>query len=94
MALKRGPEDLICSARGCENPAAWAVIWSNPNLHFGREKNWLACEAHREYLEDYLAYRSFPVRTSALADFLAHPDVAEGKITGAVQEHRPQDSPR
>lgn len=72
MALAKGPKDLICSARSCENPALWAIIWSNPNIHYGRHKTWLACEEHREHLKNYLAYRNFPVeikRVEELPDF-------------------------
>lgn len=68
MALARGPADGTCSARECTSPATWAVIWSNPRIHRGREKTWLACDAHREFLHDYLAYRSFPVRDVPFSD--------------------------
>lgn len=71
MTLKRGPRELVCSQRGCEEPAAWAITWSNPALPFGREKNWLACEDHRETLENYLGYRKFPQTTRPLQEYLA-----------------------
>lgn len=71
MALTRGPREGICSARGCVEPAQWAVVWKNPKIPHHREKTWLACESHRDFLHSYLAYRSFPVRDVAFADFLA-----------------------
>ena len=70
MALAAGPRENTCSARECIAPAEWAVIWSNPRIHTGREKTWLACEEHRQFLHDYLAYRNFPVRDVPLAEFL------------------------
>lgn len=77
MALGRGPKDLICSSRECENPAEFAITWSNPTLPFGREKNWLTCADHCLELERYLDYRKFPLQTRTLADFLK--DRAEGQ---------------
>lgn len=71
MALKRGPRELVCSQRGCEEPAKWAITWSNPALPFGGDKNWLACGAHRSTLESYLRYRDFPQKTQTLTVFLA-----------------------
>ena len=68
MALTPGPTDRIWSSRGCTAPARWAVQWSNPAIHTGRKKTWLACEAHRDHLHSYLAYRRFPVRDIPLAD--------------------------
>ena len=45
-------EPLACSARGCQQPAVWALVWNNPQLHTpDRRKTWLACEEHREQLE-------------------------------------------
>ena len=58
---------LVCSAKGCRQPATWAHLWNNPRLHTPeRRKVWLACEAHRTTLADYLATRGFPVVVSAL----------------------------
>ncbi|BCB78502.1 hypothetical protein GCM10022251_58490 [Phytohabitans flavus] len=49
-----------CSARGCQEQAVWALRWNNPKLHEPeRRKVWLACEAHREHLSDFLAARGF-----------------------------------
>lgn len=73
MAIAKGPKDLICSARECEEPAEWAIIWSNPNIHFGRTKTWLACNDHRSFLEDYLGQRSFPTEVIPLEDLADHP---------------------
>lgn len=70
MALGRGPEELVCSSRGCENMAEFAITWTNPALPFGRQKNWLTCADHEVELERYLEYRKFPLQTKALADFL------------------------
>jgi hypothetical protein len=54
------PAETICSARGCREPAAWAVRWNNPKLHPPeRRKTWLACPLHREHLADFLAARGF-----------------------------------
>ncbi len=70
MALGRGPEELICSSRGCENMAEFAITWRNPTLPFGRDKHWLTCAEHKVELERYLEYRKFPLHTRTLADFL------------------------
>jgi hypothetical protein len=49
-----------CSAKGCREPAAWALRWNNPKLHPPeRRKTWLACDAHREYLTGFLDARGF-----------------------------------
>jgi len=51
---------LICSARGCRAPAAWALRWNNPKLHPPeRRKTWLACPDHREHLSGFLTARGF-----------------------------------
>jgi hypothetical protein len=53
-------EELICSAKGCREPAAWRLVWNNPKVHTpDREKIWTACDAHREQLAHHLAIRSF-----------------------------------
>ena len=57
----------ICTARGCQAAAAWAVVWNNPRLHApDREKVWAACDEHRQSLADYLAVRSFLRRVEPL----------------------------
>jgi hypothetical protein len=53
-------EPLICSARGCRNPAVHALRWNNPKLHTpDRRKTWLACDAHLTSLGDFLRARQF-----------------------------------
>jgi len=50
----------ICSARGCQQPAVWALRWNNPKLHTPeRRKVWLACEDHKGSLSDFLGARGF-----------------------------------
>jgi hypothetical protein len=52
--------DLVCSAKGCRRPAAWAHLWNNPKLHTPeRRKVWLACEEHRTSLGEFLSLRGF-----------------------------------
>jgi hypothetical protein len=49
-----------CSAKGCQQPAHWALRWNNPKIHPPeRRKTWLACDEHREHLADFLRLRSF-----------------------------------
>ncbi|TQL37974.1 hypothetical protein [Salinispora arenicola] len=51
---------LVCSARGCQAPAQWALRWNNPRLHEAtRRKTWLACPDHRSTLGDFLDARDF-----------------------------------
>lgn len=53
-----GPDALICSAKGCREPAAWELRWNNPRIHEPeRRKTWLACDAHREHLSTFLGRR-------------------------------------
>jgi hypothetical protein len=55
-----GPDEPICSAKGCTAPAAWALLWNNPKLHTpDRRKTWLACDEHRSTLGDFLGARGF-----------------------------------
>ena len=57
----------ICSAKGCREPARYALVWNNPKVHTpDREKVWTACEAHREPLSHHLAVRSFLRRVDPL----------------------------
>ncbi len=59
---------VACSSAGCASAAAWRVNWRNPRIHTpDRVKVWLACDAHRESLRDYLATRGFPVLVSDMA---------------------------
>lgn len=51
---------MICSAKGCREPAVWALRWNNPKLHTPeRRKTWLACDSHRASLADFLDRRGF-----------------------------------
>jgi len=57
-----GSATAICSRAGCRAPATKRIVWRNPRIHdAARRKIWLACDAHVEYLRDYLAARRFPV---------------------------------
>ncbi|WP_246133989.1 hypothetical protein [Microbacterium hatanonis] len=57
-----------CSRAGCRDASAWVVAWRNPRIHTAdRKKLWSACDAHVDFLRDYLAARDFPVEVSALA---------------------------
>jgi hypothetical protein len=52
--------ELDCSAKGCHEPAVWALVWNNPKLHTPeRRKSWLACAEHREQLTAFLGARGF-----------------------------------
>ena len=58
---------VTCSRAGCRVGASWNVNWRNPRIHGPeRVKVWLACEAHRDWLRDYLASRDFPVEVTPL----------------------------
>ena len=47
---------MLCSARGCHSSAAWGLKWNNPKLHTpDRRKTWLACDEHRESLQEFLS---------------------------------------
>lgn len=49
-----------CSAKGCSADADWVLAWNNPKIHASeRRKAWLACEAHRDHLSQFLAARNF-----------------------------------
>nr|WP_211588854.1 acetone carboxylase [Allorhizocola rhizosphaerae] len=51
---------LICSSKGCREPAKWQLRWNNPKLHEPeRRKTWLACDQHRERLSEFLDTRGF-----------------------------------
>jgi hypothetical protein len=64
----------VCSARGCQAPAGWALRWNNPRLHDAdRRKVWLACAEHRQTLGDFLGARGYlrevaPVHESPTLD--------------------------
>jgi len=55
-------DEFECSRAACRAPATHHVVWRNPRIHSAeREKIWLACDEHVEYLRDYLVARDFPV---------------------------------
>ncbi|MDO9497269.1 MAG: acetone carboxylase [Nocardioides sp.] len=61
-----------CSAKGCQAPATWQLLWNNPKLHTPeRRKIWLACDEHRVSLADFLTARQF------LKDVQPHPSDPE-----------------
>lgn len=63
-----GPDELICSARGCQQPAKHEVLWNNPKLHTpDRRKSWLACEDHESSLRTFLSARGFYKETRPLS---------------------------
>ncbi len=54
------PGGLLCSARGCREPASYDLQWNNPKIHTtDRRKHWLACDDHRDSLAQFLSARSF-----------------------------------
>lgn len=56
--LDEGP--ATCSAKRCQAPATWQLLWNNPKLHTpDRRKVWLACDDHRQSLIDFLGKRGF-----------------------------------
>ena len=60
-------DEVICSAKGCRNTAAYVLVWNNPSLHTpDREKTWVACEEHRTSLSEFLDRRGFLRRVDAL----------------------------
>jgi hypothetical protein len=61
--------DLVCSAKGCRGEAVWALRWNNPKLHGPeRRKTWLACDDHRQHLQNFLDARSFLRETVPVAE--------------------------
>ncbi|WP_328530234.1 acetone carboxylase [Nocardioides sp. NBC_00368] len=57
----------LCSAKGCQDSGSWELQWNNPKIHTPeRRKIWLACDAHKESLSDFLGARGF------LKDVVAH----------------------
>ena len=59
-------EDHECSRAACRNRATHQVIWRNPRIHAeDRQKIWLACDDHVDYLSEYLRARDFPVEVKA-----------------------------
>jgi hypothetical protein len=61
--------DLICSAKGCRQPAVWALRWNNPKIHPPeRRKTWLACDEHKQSLSDFLDRRGFLREVESASD--------------------------
>lgn len=61
-----------CSRAGCRVAAVWNVNWRNPRIHgIDRVKVWRACDDHREFLQNYLASRDFPVIVTPLTETVA-----------------------
>ncbi|WNB87453.1 hypothetical protein REH70_06375 [Cellulomonas sp. ATA003] len=68
-------DERVCSARGCREEAAWGLLWNNPKLHTPeRRKVWLACDAHRTHLEQFLGTRAFLRATVPVTDLDDAPD--------------------
>ena len=60
MSQAPDTEPDTCSAKGCRAEATWQLLWNNPRIHTpDRRKVWLACDAHRETLADFLTARQF-----------------------------------
>jgi hypothetical protein len=59
--------EVRCSAKGCQQQAAYELLWRNPKIHTAdRVKRWLACEDHRDSLSDFLTRRAFPLRVEKI----------------------------
>ena len=68
---------IVCSRAGCRDGAHWQVVWRNPRIHSAdRRTVSAACDAHVDFLRDYLAAREFPVVVEPLTG-------AERNATGA-----------
>ncbi|MDO4917457.1 MAG: acetone carboxylase [Rothia sp. (in: high G+C Gram-positive bacteria)] len=66
-SAENSPAFEKCSRKGCLSAATWQVQWNNPKIHeASRRKIWLACNNHREYLENFLKARNFWKETVAL----------------------------
>jgi hypothetical protein len=60
-------EELLCSAKACRAAATVDLVWRNPKLHeAAREKHWLACPQHEDFLTDFLARRGFLIRRESI----------------------------
>lgn len=56
-----------CSRAGCRDAAIWRLDWRNPRIHtIDRVKTWLSCDAHVDYLREFLAARDFPLDVAPL----------------------------
>ena len=57
-----GPEGAQCSRSGCRAAPVWNINWRNPALHTpDRVKVWVSCDEHRQFFDEYLGNRGFPV---------------------------------
>lgn len=71
-SLGGNPGVTECSRAGCQESAAWALLWRNPKIHAeDRRKTWLACAEHVDYLREFLAARSFPLEVVDIEDLEA-----------------------
>ncbi|HET8879369.1 MAG TPA: hypothetical protein VFN00_07945 [Arthrobacter sp.] len=62
------PAAAICSRKACRADAGWQLLWNNPKIHTPeRRKTWLACDDHRDWLEDYLRTRGLWKETLPMA---------------------------
>ena len=60
-------DQQMCSAKGCQQTALYAVVWNNPKVHAPeREKTWLSCEEHRDWLSNFLDKRDFLLRVDEM----------------------------
>ncbi|GAB3650557.1 hypothetical protein GCM10027591_07950 [Zhihengliuella somnathii] len=58
LAGAEGPARPTCSRKGCRAPATWSLLWNNPRIHTpDRRKQWLACQDHVAWLQEYLTQR-------------------------------------
>lgn len=70
------PSGLVCSAKGCRAVPGHAVVWRNPKLHTAdRRKVWLACDAHREHLSNFVQLRGFLIEVIPVSEL----DRADGR---------------
>ena len=57
------PDDVPgarCSRTGCREAASTDLQWRNPRIHDGtRVKHWVACDAHADFLAQFLSVRGF-----------------------------------
>lgn len=68
-SAEQGPQTPQCSRKSCRADALWQILWNNPKIHDPqRRKIWLACDEHREWLEQFLHARLFWRNTVPLHD--------------------------
>lgn len=74
IGMLGGKPDLkhACSRASCADQATWALCWRNPKIHpADRQKTWLSCNEHLDYLKDFLEARSFPLEVLPLSEFVS-----------------------